>query len=151
MDEIRDDRNTNNVPELPDSVARFMGVAMGFIFGGIGLTVLIFLWAAPYGEFGSPPIFFRFFGSFIALAFLIFGAGSSLAMYKNRPPLNRRSASMRDGVLEKTSPLETPYPAGELNYTCPKCSAPLTDGAEVSPHGDVKCTFCNGWYNIHGK
>ena len=41
---------------------------------GIGLTVLGGLWLAPFGEFHSPPLFFRIFGSIIALAFVTFGA-----------------------------------------------------------------------------
>ncbi len=46
---------------------------MAIIPFGIGMTVLIFLWSAPFGEFGSPPLFFRVFGSFIALAFVLTG------------------------------------------------------------------------------
>ena len=48
---------------------------MGIVPLGIGLTVLGFLWLTPFNEFGSPPLFFRVFGSFIALAFVLTGVG----------------------------------------------------------------------------
>jgi DNA-directed RNA polymerase subunit RPC12/RpoP len=34
-------------------------------------------------------------------------------------------------------------------YHCPACGAPLAEGADVSPHGDAKCTHCGSWFNIH--
>ena len=40
------------------------------MFGFIGVAVLIFLWAPSSDGFGAPPLFFRVFGSFIALAFI---------------------------------------------------------------------------------
>jgi len=58
-------------PVGPPPFARLMGI----VPLGIGITVIAFLWGAPFGEFGSPPLFFRFFGSFIAPAFVMVGVG----------------------------------------------------------------------------
>jgi hypothetical protein len=35
------------------------------------------------------------------------------------------------------------------NYQCKNCGAALGEKADVSPSGDVKCTYCNKWFNIH--
>ena len=43
-----------------------------------------------------------------------------------------------------------PAAAGPGNYVCPHCGGKLTR-ADVSPLGDVKCTFCGAWFNVHGK
>lgn len=61
------------------NVGRFIGGVFGLVFAGIGLTVIIFLWGAPFGEFGSPPVIFRIFGSFIAIAFVAMGGGAAFA------------------------------------------------------------------------
>jgi hypothetical protein len=147
MNGRKDNPNRNN---LPESVGKFIGGSMGLIFGGVGITLLIFLWGSPFNEFGSPPLFFRVFGSFIGLAFVLFGGGAFIATVAGGKIINRLPSTF--DTPEEASKESQPQPfGGSLNYTCPKCSAPLSDGIEVSPHGDVKCSFCNGWYNIHGK
>ncbi|HVE59795.1 MAG TPA: hypothetical protein VNB22_23485 [Pyrinomonadaceae bacterium] len=35
------------------------------------------------------------------------------------------------------------------NYQCKNCGAALGEKADVSPSGDVKCSYCNKWFNIH--
>jgi DNA-directed RNA polymerase subunit RPC12/RpoP len=35
------------------------------------------------------------------------------------------------------------------DYECDHCGAKLDKNADVSPSGDVKCTYCNKWFNIH--
>ena len=34
-------------------------------------------------------------------------------------------------------------------YACTNCGATLQGEAEVSPSGDVKCSYCERWFNIH--
>ena len=140
--------NQNNMPE---SVGKFIGGAMGLIFGGVGITVLIFLWSTPFHEFGSPPLFFRVFGSFIALAFVLFGGGAFFATIIGGKISIDQSPTMHNESADDRSKPEENRPNGSLNYTCSHCGAPLSSGIEVSPHGDAKCTFCKGWFNIHGK
>lgn len=108
------------------------------IFGFIGITVFIFLWTAR--GFGAPPLIFRLFGSFIAIAFMIMGFGVPLSFL-----LKGRESSTPD-VFQ---PLEqTARKPG--TYDCPGCGANVGN-ADVSPSGDIKCSYCNEWWNIHSK
>jgi DNA-directed RNA polymerase subunit RPC12/RpoP len=120
---------------------------IGIVPLGIGLTVLGFMWGAPFGEFGSPPLFFRIFASFIALGFVMFGGamlfGSHLATPERMAGMARR---LRDAQGQVPPPVE---PSSSAGYRCVHCSAPLGEGADVSPSGDVKCTHCGKWFNIH--
>lgn len=103
------------------------------IFGFIGIAVLVFLWGSK-GGFHSPPLVFKVFGSFIALAFMAMGFGV---------PLSAIRKSKSSGSV--TGPEPTGEPGG---YGCPNCGGNVKD-AEVSPSGDLKCPYCNGWWNIH--
>ncbi len=124
----------------------------GIIPFGIGITVLCFLWFSDDG-FGSPPLFFRIFGSFIALAFVLFGvAAFSAGSLFNRDRMQSLSQSLRDAQrmsAESAGPSTTSHSTGKANYSCPNCGADLGDGSEVSPSGDVKCDYCKRWFNIH--
>ena len=125
---------------------------MGIIPLGIGLTVLGFLWLSPWNEFGSPPLFFRIFGSFIALAFIMMGSGFLSGMLQpGSSGLNEHlNAAIREAVRKNPS-LGRPPEAGSLDYVCRHCNAPLDRKADVSPLGDVKCQHCGKWFNIHGR
>ncbi len=104
------------------------------MFGGIGLTVLLFLWATPRDAFGAPPLFFRIVGSFIAIGFIAFsGAGiSRLFASRAKPVVTRPKSGASSQVIA----------------SCPGCGASLDGDADISPSGDVKCTYCNSWYNV---
>ena len=131
-------------PASPPPTGRFIGAVFGFVFFGIGVTVLILLWGAPFGEFKSPPIFFRIFGSFIALAFVAMGGTLCVASITGRGGLGSRRG-LRGGY---SSDGATSRPAldaaARSDYHCPHCGAPLADGANVSPHGDARCSYCKG-------
>lgn len=130
----------NNVDTMMAG-SRIVGGVFGFAFAGIGLTVLIFLWSAPFNEFGSPPVFFRIFGSFIALCFLVMGSTVFIGALLGKTLLNKTSLN---------SPSKPSIaPRATTNYTCPQCGANLTNQADVSPLGDTKCPFCQTWFNIH--
>lgn len=103
------------------------------IFGFIGLVFLIFLWK-PGDGFGAPPLIFKLVGSFIALGFMAMGFGLPLA-----------ALTRRGGV-------KPPSPDGDAGdaYQCPSCGGNVKD-ADVSPSGDVRCPYCRGWWNIHGR
>ena len=114
----------------------------------IGLTVLGGLWLAPFGEFHSPPLFFRVFGSIIALAFVTFGAVALSG--KALQPTHKVQELIQQTQREQ----QGSGPAGTAtvgNYQCPGCAAPLADEADVSPLGDTKCAHCDRWFNIHGR
>jgi predicted RNA-binding Zn-ribbon protein involved in translation (DUF1610 family) len=130
---------------------------MAIIPFGIGMTVLISLWSAPFGAFHSPPLFFRVFGSFIALAFVLTGIGIFVGAGKIGDP--RRMAQTLQEMQKElagnqpkrgTSSGETAdTSSSKVGYDCPNCGAALGKEADVSPSGDVKCGYCERWFNIH--
>ena len=122
---------------------RFIGGVFGFVFLGIGVAVIIFLWSAPFGAFGSPPLFFRIFGSLIAVAFVAMGGTVAVAAIKGVRPNLPLAGRFRQAGRQHAS--------GQSKFACPRCSAPLSDQVDVSPHGDVKCTHCESWFNIHAN
>ena len=111
------------------------------MFGFIGLALLVFLWSQSPDEFGAPPLFFRVFGSFIAIAFMAMGFGVPFTALRQR-------WSEEAGETEATPPSASGSPPG-VGYRCPHCGAGLGKEAEVSPSGDVKCGYCHKWWNIH--
>jgi hypothetical protein len=124
---------------------RFIPGVFGLASLGIGLTVLGFLWLTPFDEFDSPPLFFRIFGSFIAIVFVAVGSAGVWGAIRGTNPLGPtrpREFSPRQMTI--------PSPA-RGTYTCPHCAAPLGSNIDVSPLGDVKCPFCHAWFNIHAQ
>lgn len=113
------------------------------VFGVMGLAMVIFLWSAPFGEFGSPPLFFRIFGTLIAIVFMLVGFGG--AILGNDP----RAMVRRLGDRYGARPSSSPPAASKPGYECPNCHARLDQDADVSPQGDVKCTYCTRWFNVH--
>lgn len=131
----------NDQEELQKSItkgARFIGVVIGCVFAGIGLTVLVFLWSQSYGGFHSPPLFFRLFGSMIAIPFVLIGGFTAF-----------RSLTATSGGSTKLKSSRKAAVKGGGTYTCPHCNAPIGDDSEISPHGDVKCSYCKNWFNVH--
>lgn len=109
------------------------------IFGFIGIAVIVFLWSADNG-FHSPPLFFRIFGSLIALGFVAMGFGVPLTLLRRAKDLDKQPGARGHRPLAS--------PAAHLH--CPACGANVGQ-AEVSPGGDVKCGYCHGWWNVHRR
>ena len=129
---------------------RFVGGIFGLVFAAIGVTVILNMWFGEMGE--GAPVFFKLFASFIATAFIAMGGtlaygsffGSGHMMDPNHLAVHARQ------MTEKHTASARPTAAGPGNYVCPHCGGKLTR-ADVSPLGDVKCTFCGAWFNVHGK
>jgi len=163
MTQFPEDMSSPPRPDLTASLAgRLVGGVFGLAFCGIGLTVLAFLWLtpllAPFDGFGSPPPFFRLFinvfrlfGSFIAVIFVVTGAMVALSAFSGRNLMVqrrlRRVRNWRSTISRQTAP--PPHLPSAHAYQCPHCGAPLAGKADVSPLGDVKCSFCGMWFNIH--
>lgn len=119
-------------------VVRVVVGIFGFVFLGAGLSVLGVLWSWPWGDFGLLPPSFRVFGSLIALTvgsvggFMLYSAaqGGDFRPNASRPPRADGPAPRRGA------------------YTCPHCGTGMDSGADVSPGGDVKGEYCDGWFNI---
>jgi len=131
-------------PQLPPGQRLVAGV-FGGVFAAIGVLTIGWLWLQPFGGFGAPPVSFRLFGSLIAVCFVAVGGTIFLGAVNNRlgPSPNPR---LRGEAANGTEPSHNPLGTA---YACPRCGAPLGDGADVSPHGDAKCGYCNAWFNIH--
>ncbi|MFK7778896.1 MAG: hypothetical protein QM501_12385 [Gimesia sp.] len=117
--------------------ARIIGAVFGCVFVGIGLLVLGFLWSQPFNGIHSPPLFFRLFGSLVAIPFVAIGGFSA---YASIVGISRPKSNWITSTAISTK---------QGSYTCPKCNAPLSDNIDVSPLGDVKCGYCDSWFNIH--
>jgi len=120
-------------PKPPPQSPPLFALIFISMFGFTGLALLIFVWSER-GDF--PPLIFKLVASFIAIAFMAMGFGAPLAALKARASLNRCSP----GEARTELPVE--------GYKCPSCGAGLGQ-QEVSPSGDVKCTYCQKWWNIH--
>ena len=122
---------------------RIVGAVFGLVFFGIGLTVIGFMWFGDDG-FGSPPVFFKIFASLIACAFVAMGGTLAAASIKGG------SVQVPDVALDQAAREGKALQVSPGSYLCPSCGATLQK-ADVSPMGDVKCTFCGSWFNVHGK
>lgn len=122
-------------------MARIPAAIISGVFAAIGLTVIVFLWSQPFGGFGSPPLFFRIFGSLIGIVFVVMGGTGVVAAITGKP-LSSPQHTVRS-VFRRPSG-ETPG-----SYVCPNCGATLAGKVDVSPSGDVKCPYCKSWFNVH--
>ncbi|HEY0984282.1 MULTISPECIES: hypothetical protein [unclassified Schlesneria] len=140
-------RNPPDPTTSVNAAGRLVAGTFGFAFAGIGISVLAFLWLTPFNTFGSPPLFFRVFGSFIALIFVVMGGTTFLAALKGGSMLSPADLHRErpDSPAVNTSERPPTHPV----YSCTNCGAHLGKGADVSPLGDVKCPFCHKWFNIH--
>jgi hypothetical protein len=136
----------------PPKSGLFVGLVFGLVFLGIGLTIIVWMWTAQ--GFGAPPLVVRIFATFISIAFVAMGgttaysAARALRGEHLQPPFGQPPNPLADPPLEEKFG-EGFDRGGAVGYTCPGCGAPLARGAEVSPHGDVKCAHCGRWFNVH--
>ena len=143
---VGDNRGMTEPPHQRQGQAagRFIAGVFGVAFAGIGLSVIGFLWFGDDG-FGSPPVIFKLVGSLIASVFVAVGGTAAYGAITGRgltpPP--------QPDAPTAPSPAAPSSPAG--SYTCPHCGGGLDRATEVSPMGDVKCSFCGRWFNVHGR
>ncbi|MDA3962676.1 MAG: hypothetical protein PF961_17970 [Planctomycetota bacterium] len=138
------------------AAVQIFGIFIASIFGLIGLTMLVTLWGI--SGFGSPPLIFKLFGSFICLAFI--GVSAFIAIGALRGPVllrraqqANRSAAQTQGTPAHRSPAGTAASAPASNdcLGCPNCGAAVTSDDEISPSGDVKCRHCTSWFNVRAR
>lgn len=146
------------VPSPVPPAARFIAGVFGFVFFGIGLTVLGFVWSGD--ALDDMPFFLRLFPSFIALAFVAFGGtmaysavtgGGLMAAPSQLLAAQQRARDAAGATADAPAGPTAPPLVQEGQYVCPHCGAKLGDRVDVSPLGDVKCQFCGAWFNVHGR
>ena len=113
-----------------------IGRLIAGVFGAIGLVVIVSLWTAD--GLGEPPLFFKLVGTLMASIFALVGGAGALGLEPPAPPIGSTRGASRAG------------PQGAAQLACTNCGAALEEGADVSPSGDVKCTYYQRWFNIHG-
>jgi len=121
---------------------------------GIGVTVLFALWG---GNFGFAPFIFKLFGSFVACFFIMTGVGIYKTAGKFDDPRNmaqtlqemQKELAANQPASDPGSPQPDDAAKSKVGYDCPNCGAALGKEADVSPSGDVKCGYCERWFNIH--
>lgn len=114
-----------------------------FIMAGFGmlwtiLAIAITSSAPSEGPFIVAKIIFPAFGILFIISALF--VGKKIETMKEQI-LSRDAKQTPDGV--STSPVAL--------TACPRCGAAIKTGVNVSPHGDVKCDHCSGWFNIHSN
>ncbi len=110
------------------------------IFACIGIMFIRFLWSD--NDFGGPPVEFKVIGTLISSVFVLMGISGVITggvASKQSPNQNGPARSRSTGEAQD----------GERGYACTNCGASLSAKAEVSPSGDVKCSYCERWFNIH--
>ena len=118
-----------------------IGRLISCVFGAIGLVVIVSLWTAE--GFNEPPLFFKLVGTLIASVFVLVGFAGALGLQPKAPP---------SGPIRGASPASRQAGRqGAVQLACTNCGAALGEAADVSPSGDVKCTYCQRWFNIHGQ
>lgn len=140
-------------PSKPSPGERVLVGAFGVCFGGVGVAVIAFMWGMSSGGFGSPPLFFRVVASLIAVPFVAFGATALNAAVTGRASssLTAKARERAQRMLHQAehAGIRDSQSGVRGSYACPHCAAPLGDGADVSPSGDVKCPYCRSWFNVH--
>lgn len=136
---------------------------IGLIPMGMGLTILAFLWTSSFFD-GFTPLdntflsfitYFKLIGSFVAAWFVVIGG---VIVFGQVPGWWKDQAGAFQSLLNNPNAFQSLHrrrrssrmsPPSATNYTCSKCGAGLGGDAEVSPLGDVKCSQCGRWFNVH--
>ena len=82
-------------------------------------------------------MFITIFLSFISTAF--FGAALTKKFFKSFGSFEKDFFNSFQNMKKRKS----------QNYKCSNCGAGVGSQADVSPSGDVKCKYCDRWFNIH--
>lgn len=129
--------------------------AVGIVPLGIGLIFLFGIWSSD-SPFAFTPAFFKLLMSFVAVMFVLTGGGILFAGLNPENRLKSMVSSLKEierelgqgrtdrGTIDRDDSREQMG-----GYQCSNCGATLSDSADVSPHGDVKCEHCGRWFNIH--
>lgn len=115
--------------------------AIAVIFGLIGVVVIVHTWTER--GFGEPPLFFKLFFTLVASVFVLVGIGGVVGKGLRADP----GGAGRDGPRSPDRSAGPGARAG-LDLKCDHCGATLGAEADISPSGDVRCGYCQRWFNV---
>jgi len=138
-------------PAFSDTALRLILGLFGFAFAGCGIAVLRMLWLPPANRFDLFDVVSKIIFSISALVFfLAFGVVLLfLAIFCKFGPATRADFDKFNQTEAEGLPNDSAAPSSPVNYSCSHCGATLMNQADVLPLGDVKCSFCHKWFNIH--
>ena len=124
--------------------AKFVGTVVGSMFACIGIAVIVFLWGSS-GPMG-PPVFFKIFGSCVAICFVAIGGSLAYASVTGKSQQSR--LGQRFGIRPRSQASDSQSRTDSApDFGCPNCGSGLAADTEISPSGDVKCPYCKQWFS----
>lgn len=111
------------------------------VFVGIGVSVIVRVWTD-----SNTPLFARLVATFIGTMFVV-GPGSAILRQLAR--LRQAAHGTSEAWESSGSPEADAAPRRKISRSleCPRCAAGLGPEYEVSPTGDVHCSYCKCWFN----
>lgn len=117
-------------------------------FGGLWTILAIAITSAAPNEF--PFIVAKFVFPLFGVLFIIAAltGGAAIQRLGRKSPFNSAGPRIDDRQALDQSDGGRHFEPKPIN-ACPSCGAPVKDGGDVSPSGDIRCPHCSRWYNIH--
>ena len=138
------------------AVVRLLYLLMGLFMIGLAAVTVFFYVKTLWASGASVDLTFRTVPMGVALVAFLLG----VAFVRSALSLSRL-----DGWEKALEPVNWPdsdsisEPAGSERfekekairdaYQCTACGARIQDASAVSPSGDVRCAYCNVWFNVH--
>ena len=115
---------------------KLFGLIFSLPFIGGPIAMLVMLW--DNDSLGAPPLPMQIFGSLICVA--VASAGFCMAYSVITGKNLARDKVTKSGNIPDSI---------QSNYSCRNCGAGIGVDSEISPSGDVKCEYCNSWFNVN--
>jgi len=115
---------------------RIFLIVFSIPFIGVPIAIISMLWSND--GFGGPPIAMKIAGS------LICGAVGCAGLFMMYGSISGKAVSKHN--VAKRSHINT---SNRSEYKCNNCGASIGVDSDISPSGDVKCQFCNSWFNVN--
>ena len=98
---------------------------MDFVFGGIGLIFAVI-----------------FLAPFIIIPIVIFLSARNIMKFQTTV-FNGLDKELFQKIDQSDKPNKD-----YVKTKCDNCGAKCTNASDISPSGDLKCEYCNSWFNV---
>ena len=98
---------------------------MDFVFGGIGLIFAVI-----------------FLAPFIIIPIVIFLSARNIMKFQTTV-FNGLDKELFQKIDQSDKPNKD-----YVKTQCDNCGAKCTNASDISPSGDLKCEYCNTWFNV---